>query len=375
MKGITVTAAGGATSLNVPQTLQLTAGVSPEDAADKSVTWSSSDEAIATVDESGLVTAVKAGTVKITATANDGSEVTGGYDLTAVWVSMTGITLDTASLDLKIGDIQKLTATVAPEDASDPAVTWSSSDEDVASVSEDGTVTAVKPGTATITAAGKTETDVKQTVSVTVQEPNNKVTGITIGSEGSVHTLPVPQTLQLTATVAPADADVKNVKWGSSDPKIATVDENGLVTAVKAGPVKITATAMDGSGTVGEYALTVEWIPVTGIAVAPSATEVTVGGSLKLTVTVAPENASNGKFTLSISDPKIATVDQEGNVKALRAGKATVTATAKDTTNPVSKSVELTVSPMPEGELNLAADGCSVSAKNASGHEAAKALV
>ena len=374
VKGITVTAAGGATSLNVPQTLQLTAGVSPEDAADKSVTWSSSDEAIATVDESGLVTAVKAGTVKITATANDGSEVTGGYDLTAVWVSMTGITLDTASLDLKIGDIQKLTATVAPEDASDPAVTWSSSDEDVASVSEDGTVTAVKPGTATITAAGKTETDVKQTVSVTVQEPNNKVTGITIGSEGSVHTLPVPQTLQLTATVAPADADVKNVKWGSSDPKIATVDENGLVTAVKAGPVKITATAMDGSGTVGEYALTVEWIPVTGIAVAPSATEVTVGGSLKLTVTVAPENASNGKFTLSISDPKIATVDQEGNVKALRAGKATVTATAKDTTNPVSKSVELTVSPMPEGELNLAADGCSVSAKNASGHEAAKAL-
>ncbi len=374
VKGITVTAAGGATSLNVPQTLQLTAGVSPEDAADKSVTWSSSDEAIATVDESGLVTAVKAGTVKITATANDGSEVTGGYDLTAVWVSMTGITLDTASLDLKIGDIQKLTATVAPEDASDPAVTWSSSDEDVASVSEDGTVTAVKPGTATITAAGKTETDVKQTVSVTVQEPNNKVTGITIGSEGSVHTLPVPQTLQLTATVAPADADVKNVKWGSSDPKIATVDENGLVTAVKAGPVKITATAMDGSGTVGEYALTVEWIPVTGITLAPSATEVTVGGSLKLTVTVAPENASNGKFTLSSSDPKIATVDQEGNVKALRAGKATVTATAKDTTNPVSKSVELTVSPMPEGELNLAADGCSVSAKNASGHEAAKAL-
>lgn len=367
-QAVTVSAAGGVTELAVPKTLQMTAAVAPEELKDTPVQWSSSDDAIASVDANGLVTAKTAGNVTITATAKDAGKASGSYDLEVKWIPVTGISTDSDSFSLKLGESKQIEATVSPADASDPEVTWQSSAVAVAEVDEDGTVTAVSAGPAVITAAGRTETSVTKEISVTVEEPANKVTGITIEGEGNVHELAVPKELQLTATVLPENADVKTVTWSSGNSEIASVDQNGKVTAKKTGTVAITATARDGSGIAGTYNLTITWIPVADIELTSDVSEVTAGKSVKLSAAVSPADASNPGIVFSSSDETIATVDAQGNVKALKEGEVTITATAQDDTNTVAKTFKLTVKPPKTAKIDLSADSIGLSAKNATGH-------
>ena len=130
----------------------LIATVHPENATDKSVTWSSSDSSVATVDNNGKVTAVSEGQATITVTTNDG----GFTDTCQVTVNqkiihVTSVSLNKGSLTLDEGDSDTLAATVLPENATDKSVTWTSSDSSVASVDNNGKVTAVSEGQATIT--------------------------------------------------------------------------------------------------------------------------------------------------------------------------------------------------------------------------------
>ena len=156
----TLTLAPGATKA-------LKASVLPEKATDKSVVWSSSDDAVAAVDEAGLVTAVAEGTAKITVTTVDGGKTAEcAVRVEELVVPTTGITLSERSLTLDEGETAQLEATVQPEDATDKSVVWSSSDEEVATVDGTGLVTAVAKGTATITAA--TADDLTATCAVTV---------------------------------------------------------------------------------------------------------------------------------------------------------------------------------------------------------------
>ncbi|MGI6328093.1 MAG: Ig-like domain-containing protein, partial [Dethiobacteria bacterium] len=127
------------------ETVQLTAIVEPEDATDKSVTWSSSNEDVATVDETGLVTAVAEGEAEITVTTNDG-DFTDSITVTVKRVLVTGVSILEENQTLPEGATVQLTAIVEPEDATDKSVTWSSSNEDVATVDETGLVTAVAEG-------------------------------------------------------------------------------------------------------------------------------------------------------------------------------------------------------------------------------------
>ncbi len=253
---IEINAAGNAKSLTVQDTLQLTASVFPEEADNKDVIWSSSDEAVAKVDQKGLVTGVAKGNVTITAEAADGSGIKGTYGLTVNGIPITGITLNPASVTMNIGESQKIEATVVPENASDQSVTWESSNPGTAEVDEDGTVTAVGAGTAVITAAGRTETDVKQTASVTVKKPDVLAERVIVSSEDGRNELAVSEKLVLTAKVEPEGA-VQAVSWRSENPEIAEVDQSGVVKALKEGEVTITAEAADKSGISGKFRLTV----------------------------------------------------------------------------------------------------------------------
>lgn len=146
--GVTVTPTTG--SVTVGEQLTLTAAVAPTDATNKSVTWSSSDDTIATV-EDGVVTGVSAGDATITVTTVDGSfTATCGVTVEAATVAVTGVAVSPTSDSIAVGETLTLTATVAPENATNKAVTWSSSEATVASV-EDGVVTGVAAGDATIT--------------------------------------------------------------------------------------------------------------------------------------------------------------------------------------------------------------------------------
>ena len=238
-------------NLNSGATAQLTATITPSDALNPNLQWSSSDESVATVSQVGFVTAVAGGSCTITCAAIDGSGVTATCEVTVTQL-VTSITLSHSTLTLPVDGFQRLTATVLPENAVNKTVTWSSSDEDVAEVTRTGGVSAVSPGTCTITCAATDGSGVTATCSVIVA---NLVTDITITPNEL--SLDVGETSTLTTTILPTNATITAVTWSSSNESVATVDANGLVTAIAVGTSTITCAATDGSGVVATCAVTV----------------------------------------------------------------------------------------------------------------------
>jgi uncharacterized protein YjdB len=170
--------------LGISDTETLTATVAPSAATDKTVTWSSNAEAIATVDNAGVVTAVATGAATITVTTTDGAKTDScAVTVLSSIIAVTGVTLDATTADLKPGDTKTLTATVAPPNATDPTVTWSSDNTSVATVSQTGVVTAAGVGTANITVTSNADNSKTDACVVTVNPP--PATSISINLDGS----------------------------------------------------------------------------------------------------------------------------------------------------------------------------------------------
>ena len=165
--------------------------------------------------------------------------------VTVAPIAVTSVTLDKTEISILMGNTETLTATVLPDNAGDKTVTWTTSNEAVATVDANGVVTGTGAGTATITAKAGDKT---ATCAVTVTSANVPVTGITLNSVYSG--MIVEDKVELIATVTPDYATDKTVTWTSSNEAVATVDANGVVTAVGAGSVKITATAGEASASV-----------------------------------------------------------------------------------------------------------------------------
>ena len=240
-------------SVEAGKSLTLTATVTPDNATDKTVTWTTSDQSVATVDLTGIVIGIKAGTATITAKAGE-KTATCTVTVTAAStepevVPVTGITLDKTTASVEAGKSLTLTATVTPDNATDKTVTWTTSDQSVATVDLTGIVIGIKAGTATITAkAGEKTATCTVTVTAASTEPEVvSVTGVTL--DKTTATLDIDQSITLTATVAPENATNKAVTWASDKTDVATVDANGKVTAVAAGTANITVTTQDGGKT------------------------------------------------------------------------------------------------------------------------------
>jgi phosphate transport system substrate-binding protein len=159
-----------------------------------------------------------------------------------VKVKATGITLRSASANIMPGTKYSLTPEIAPSDASDQTLTFTSSNTDVATVSSTGQVTGVGEGSATITAKTKDGSNITKTCKITVSYP---VISVTL--DKTTANLKVNKTLTLKASVNPTYATNKNLTWKSSDAKIAAVSSTGVITAKKAGTVNITVTTKDGN--------------------------------------------------------------------------------------------------------------------------------
>ena len=222
----------------------LTATVSPSNATNKKVIWTSTDGSIASVDN-GKVTALKPGRTTIKATSDDGGKTaTCQVTVNARVYNVESVRLDKTSITLTEGDSETLTATVYPDNATNKNVSWKSSDESVATVSN-GVVTALKAGTVTITVT--TEDGSKTaTCQVTVNARIYNVESVSLDKTNI--TLIEGDSETLTATVYPDNATNKNVSWSSSDESVAAVS-NGTVTALKAGTATITVTTEDGRKT------------------------------------------------------------------------------------------------------------------------------
>lgn len=309
------------------ETLQLSAAVSPNDASDKSLSWSSSNNSIATVNQSGKITGVKSGTAVITATATDRNSVSGRFTVN-ILLPVTGIELDKASAIIYTNNTTglQLHPSLTPAEALLASVSWSSSNTNVAKVSNSGVVTPVAPGTATITCRSKSDSSVTDTCVITVKQYVESV-----AVHGNLASIVAGDTMQFTTTVLPNNATDKSLKWTSSNTSVATVDGTGTITGVSGGSTVITATAKDGSGKSGSYKIVVVDLPanapavsVTGVTAPSSKTIYTVNKTAQIDATVSPANADQSVLWAS-SNENAATIDNTGKITMIRGGTSLLT--------------------------------------------------
>lgn len=231
------------TSLYIGQTETLTATVSPNNATNKNVNWSSNNNAVATVDSSGKITAVSEGTATISVKTIDGN-YSKSCTVTIKPIAVTGVTLNKSSTSIQVGKYETLTATVSPSGATHKDVTWSSDNNSVATVDQNGKVTAVSVGNATITV---TTTDGNYTDRCNVTVTPVLVTSVSV--KGNKSSMSVGETFKFNVSVTPSSATDTSVTWYSTNTNVLTVDQTGLVTAVAHGTAEIYAVANDTSQT------------------------------------------------------------------------------------------------------------------------------
>lgn len=311
--------------LKTDGTYQLSVSVLPSNADERGVTFESSNTAVATVSASGLVTAKGPGTATITATAKDGSGKKATCTVT-VTQPVKGVTVSPASVVIQKGNVQKLTASVVPANATNQELVYKSSNETVAIVSKDGIITGLNEGWATITVCAKENQAIYGTCTVKVGLPVY-VTKITLDTTNV--TMWAGATRQLGVSIEPANADIKTVTYGSSNPDVATVSNTGLITAKKKGTTTITVTAADGSGKSASCAVIVKQ-PVTGIQITPNGYTLVKGDVKQLSAVVSPADADNTGVIWASSNPNIAAVSADGRVTAVNEGSCVITATCKD---------------------------------------------
>lgn len=305
--------------------LALTAAITPSNASDKSVVWSSSDASVASVTAgSGLdatVTPVAAGTATITVSTPDG-KFSASCVLT-VMQHVTGVSISKSSLTLYTGQTETLSAQVKPDDATDTRLTWSSSDKTVATVAN-GKVTALKAGSAQIRVTSF-EGSFQAVCNLTVKQ---HATGLDLSH--STRTIYLGQTVTMTATVLPSDASDKSVTWTSSNSDIVSVTQNGSVTANAMGEAEITATSNDGGFSKSCKVTVIEpLVPATSLTLTPKTMSLNIGESGSLELQILP-NDCNEILEWKSSDPSVATVNA-GDITALAAGTTTITVRGSNT--------------------------------------------
>ena len=325
---------------NLTPTVQLqVTSMLPENAAYQKVKWSSDSPEIAEVDGTGKVTGLKNGTAVITCKASDGGGAKATCKITVKSVKVSEITLNKTSVTLtRTADdlkptVQLEATSILPENAAYPKVKWESDKPEVATVdAKTGLVTGLKYGTAIITCKASDGGGAKAACKVSVS--NRRVSEITL-NESSVtvtRTSEKPNpTVQLSVTsILPAEAASKNVKWSSDKPEIAKVDASGKVTVLKAGTAVITCKSTDG-GASATCKVVAKYRKVTGITLNKTSASIKVGKTLQLKVTeITPADAMVKDVTWESGNTKIATVDKNGKVTAVKAGACEITCTSKD---------------------------------------------
>lgn len=244
-------------------------------------------------------------------------------------VSVTEVGLNKTSTTLIEGETETLVATVMPENATDKSVVWESGNESAATVSQEGLVTAVGEGKATITVKTN-DGGFSASCEVTVKKKVIAVTGVKLSAESM--TLREGDRGILTATVEPANATNKNVEWWTTDLDIVCVTSapggsTGYVEARKAGKATVTVKTEDGEFSAScEITVEKKEVPVTGISIEPSSLKLPVGDTYSLIPHVQPNDATNQDIKWLSTNESVATVNAEGKVTAVAAGSAEIRA-------------------------------------------------
>lgn len=298
------------------ESVKIVAKIDPTDVTDSTVIWTSSNPNVATV-ENGLVTAVGGGECDIVATTHNGLEARCHV---SVPVSPESISFEAAEVTVLLGDKVTLTPILSPEDVTEKALVWATSDANVATV-EDGVVTCVGLGEATITATTVNNLTAECKVIV------NPILAETITLDKTEVEVPVGETFTLAATVSPDNTTDKTITWSSSNPDVATV-EDGVVSCVGIGDAIISASTSN--GLTANCTVKVQMILVESIQIDPSEVVAEQGGKVQLTAVVLPENATNKNVEWTSDNEFAARVDENGLVTIISKNVTTIHAKATD---------------------------------------------
>ena len=387
-----ISVTGDSASVEEDSQLQLTASVTPNNATNPTVTWSSNHESIATVNTYGLVTGVSEGQARITATAVDGSAVYGYIDITVTAKpqqsdydaelsagsnSMTctvdgseGVKVGTSkasgSMTFTVGaGATRISFYAAGWNGAATSLTLSGADVANSSIEVQGD-SGISGAGSSYTLSG-TENDYycETTLSNITEETDITITSAkrfalwkakyyttavepvyptSISLEAGSTSVAIGGTTSLEVGYSPADTNVKNVTFSSNKTSVATVSSEGIITGVSAGTARITATAeAANSGTVSTYVdITVTSIVVTGVSVNPTSVTLDINETQQLTATIAPSNATNKNVTWTSDATSVATVSSSGLVTAKAEGTATITvSSAADSTKKATCTIKV----------------------------------
>ncbi len=327
-------------TLEIGKTLTLEPRIEPEDAEGAELSWKSSSSTVLSVSTTGKIKALKTGTATVTATAEDGSKKKASVKVTVVkegsGISDEGVTLKSSDEvyededDVTVHTSVPVRLKIINEDdkqVRNSDFKWKSSKTSVASVDSHGVVTGKKKGECVITATAK---NIELEWDITVSTEKIKVTSIKV--ERDEIYLERGGTQQLVWEVLPKDATDKTIKWKSSNTRVVTVDENGLLKGINANAGKCTVT---GKAENGKAEVTIEIkvvkdaIKVEEIELDTNRLEMPVGSNDVLKVSeIYPDDSTNSAVTWKSSKPSIVTVDENGKLKALKKGTAIITVTA-----------------------------------------------
>jgi uncharacterized protein YjdB len=336
---LTVTPDGLNLGMGIKQQYTATATYTDGTSQDLSagVTWSSSDNTVATIDANGLVTTVAAGTVTITAAAGSASDTA---TLTVVAAHLLSISLNPANPSIALGTTQQFTATGSFDDGSTQPLTsviWSSSNINVASINSSGVATSTGPGTATITAASGA---VSGTTSLTVTSASLVSIAVTPANPS----MAIGTTRQFTATGTFSDSSTQDVTgsvlWSSSNAGVATVSNQGLASSVATGTTTIAATFGSVSGST---TLTVSSAHLVSITISPANPTIQRHTLIKFTASGTFSDSSIATnlsgLTWKSNHPNIANIRSSGVANGKKLGSVTISASASGVTGTTTLTV------------------------------------
>lgn len=299
---------------------QLYATLTPENTTDQGIIWSSTNTSVATVDQNGKVTFVKAGTVSIVAQSKDNPALTAFCEFT-ILKAVTGVTLDVESLELYAGQTYRLTYLVSPSTASTPDVVWTSFDTSIVSVDSTGMLSARGVGTTQVmvmTVDGAYYDICTVIVKQKATAVKMNITALTMNA-GEYYDMDV--------TITPATSTETSLTWESLNTKIVTVSSTGRVTARAEGTAIILVKTESG---VTSYCTVTVLQPVRSLKLDPSEIVIDVGEKFTIDPIFTPVTASNTEVDWTSSDTKIATVNSIGEVTGVAGGTVVITCQSVD---------------------------------------------
>ena len=311
-------------NLIVGQSLSLNATILPSTTSNKNISWQSNNSNCASVSSEGIVYANATGTATITATTSDETNLAASCVI-IVTNPVISVTLDKTNAELMVGQQLTITASCIPSNADNTTITWSSSDNTVATV-VNGVVTAKKLGNVIITASSANGLEAKCTINV-VPTP---ITLLSLSE--STKAIVKDEKFKLICTISPDDATNKELIWRSLNDGIANVDENGIVTGISTGETTIIVEAKSNSKISANCKVKVI-TPVISLKLEQETQELYVEDGLQLSAECTPTDADNTQLEWTSSDDNVASVSGDGYVTTRNEGNVRVTATTTDGTN------------------------------------------